>query len=232
MAGPLAPSDWEAVRLHAYQTERVLSRSSFFRRLAPTAALHHERLDGSGYHRGCSAAALSLPARVLAVADRYTTLTQPRAHRVAHPPEEAVAILAADARAGRLDTDAVAAVVKASGHKGPRPGPPSGLTPRERTVVGLLATGLQTKQVARVLGVSIKTADTTSSTPTGRWACRRGLVPPSSHCSTGSWHRENSRWIPGPTTPRVVSPNPRRRNAPCPLSPKRDVVPPSWQAHP
>ena len=42
----------------------------------------------------------------------------------------------------------------------PRLGRPSGLTPRERTVVALLARGMQTKQVARVLGVSIKTADT------------------------------------------------------------------------
>ena len=66
----------------------------------------------------------------------------------------------ADARAGRLDTDAVAAVLKVAGLKSPRLGRATGLTPRERTVVGLLARGLQTKQVARELGVSIKTADT------------------------------------------------------------------------
>jgi HD-GYP domain-containing protein (c-di-GMP phosphodiesterase class II) len=160
VAGPLSPGDWEAVRLHAYHTERILSRSSFLRRLAPTAALHHERLDGSGYHRGCSAQALPPSARVLAAADRYQTMTQPRAHRDAHPPGQAVEMLVADARAGRLDTDAVAAVIKAAGHKSPHPGQPSGLTPRERTVVGLLASGMQTKQVARVLGVSTKTADT------------------------------------------------------------------------
>ena len=160
VAGPLSPDDWEMVRLHAYHTERILSRSSFLRRLAPTAGLHHERLDGSGYHRGCSAQDIPLPARVLAAADRYHTMTEPRAHRDAYSPEQAAEKLVTDARAGRLDTDAVAAVVKAAGLKSPRLGQPSRLSPRERTVVGLLAKGLQTKQVARVLGVSIKTADT------------------------------------------------------------------------
>ena len=57
-AGPLTPDDWERVRLHAYHTERVLAgrRSSpRWRRRRP----HHERLDGSGYHRGAAAAALT-----------------------------------------------------------------------------------------------------------------------------------------------------------------------------
>jgi DNA-binding CsgD family transcriptional regulator len=160
VAGPLSPGDWEMVRLHAYHTERILSRSSFLRRLAPTAALHHERLDGSGYHRGCSGQALPMPARVLAAADRYHTMTEPRAHRDGYSSEQAAEELVADARAGRLDTDAVAAVVRAAGIKRPGLGRPSGLTPRERTVVGLLARGMQTKQVARILGVSVKTADT------------------------------------------------------------------------
>ena len=56
--GRLSPDDWERVRLHAYHTERILSRSAFLSSLAPTAALHHERLDGSGYHRGCPASAI------------------------------------------------------------------------------------------------------------------------------------------------------------------------------
>jgi HD-GYP domain-containing protein (c-di-GMP phosphodiesterase class II)/DNA-binding CsgD family transcriptional regulator len=159
-AGPLSPGDWESFRLHAYQTERLLSRSAFLRDLSVTATLHHERLDGSGYHRGCTAAALPLPARILAAADRYRTLIEPRAHRSAHPPETAAVKLAAEAREGLFDADAVAAVVEGAGLKRPRLDLPTGLSPRERTVVGLLARGLQTKQIARVLGVSPKTADT------------------------------------------------------------------------
>ncbi|MQA76621.1 MAG: HD domain-containing protein, partial [Solirubrobacterales bacterium] len=51
-AAPLTPDDWERVRLHAYHSERVLTRSPFLAALAPVATAHHERLDGSGYHRG------------------------------------------------------------------------------------------------------------------------------------------------------------------------------------
>ena len=49
---PLSPDEWERVRLHAYHSERILCRSPFLAALAPTASAHHERLDGSGYHRG------------------------------------------------------------------------------------------------------------------------------------------------------------------------------------
>jgi len=160
VAGPLSPGDWESVRLHAYHTERILSRSSFLRRLAPTAALHHERLDGSGYHRGCSAPEISVPARILAAADCYHTMTESRADRDAFPPAHVVETVVVDARAGRLDAEVVATVVEAAGHKRPQLRHPAGLTRRERTVVGLLAKGLQTKQIARALGVTAKTADT------------------------------------------------------------------------
>ncbi|MBA2312782.1 MAG: hypothetical protein H0V97_08285 [Actinobacteria bacterium] len=65
---PLTPDDWERVRLHAYHSERVLSRSLFLAALAPAATAHHERLDGSGYHRGMGEAELTPAARVLAAA--------------------------------------------------------------------------------------------------------------------------------------------------------------------
>ena len=157
--GPLSADDWEQVRLHPYQTERVLSRSAFLAALAPIAGLHHERLDGSGYHRGCSGAALSMPARVLAAADAYHAMTEPRPRRPALAPEQAAKTLGQEASRGRLDAGAVAAVCEAAGQRVPRLERPAGLTEREAEVVGLLARGLQTKQVARALGISIKTAD-------------------------------------------------------------------------
>ncbi|MPZ00347.1 MAG: HD domain-containing protein [Actinophytocola sp.] len=158
-AGPLSPDDWERVRLHAYHTERILSRSPFLASLAPIAAFHHERLDGSGYHRGSMAAALSVPARVLAAADAYHTMTEPRPHRGALTPQQAAGRLGEEVRAGRLDPDAVGAVLAAAGQRAPRISRPAGLTDRESEVVGLIARGLQTKQVARTLGISVKTAD-------------------------------------------------------------------------
>jgi DNA-binding NarL/FixJ family response regulator len=50
-------------------------------------------------------------------------------------------------------------VLEASGQPPPRIAPSTGLTRRETEVVGLLARGLQTKQIARTLGISVKTAD-------------------------------------------------------------------------
>jgi HD-GYP domain-containing protein (c-di-GMP phosphodiesterase class II) len=157
--GPLTADEWERVRLHAYHTERVLSRSAFLATLAAVASAHHERLDGSGYHRGAAGAALTRPARVLAAADAYHAMTEPRPHRQPLSPKLATEALGGEARAGRLDAEAVTAVLDASGQRVPRIARPAGLTEREAEVVGLLARGLQTKQLARALGISVKTAD-------------------------------------------------------------------------
>jgi response regulator RpfG family c-di-GMP phosphodiesterase len=157
--GPLSADDWERVRLHPYQTERLLERSPFLATLAPVAAAHHERCDGSGYYRRASAAELTPQARLLAVADAYHTKTEPRAHRPAGAASQAARWLGDQARAGRLDPDAVHAVLTAAGQPTARVGRPAGLTEREAEVVGLLARGWQTKQIGRRLGISAKTAD-------------------------------------------------------------------------
>ncbi len=90
--GPLTTGEWERVRLHPYYTERVLSRSPFLAALAPVATAHHERLDGSGYHRGVRGGSLTPAARLLAAADAYQAMTEPRPHREALPPERAAEI--------------------------------------------------------------------------------------------------------------------------------------------
>jgi HD-GYP domain-containing protein (c-di-GMP phosphodiesterase class II) len=157
--GPLTADEWERVRLHPYFTERVLTHSSFLSELAPVASCHHERLDGSGYHRGLSAATLTQPARVLAAADAYHAMTEPRPHRAPLSPAQAAETLGEECRAGRFDAEAVAAVLEAAGQPVPRIERPAGLTEREAEVIALLARGLQTKQIAGALGISVKTAD-------------------------------------------------------------------------
>jgi DNA-binding NarL/FixJ family response regulator len=86
-------------------------------------------------------------------------MTEPRPHRQPLAPERAAEALGEEARHGRLDPDAVTAVLEAAGQAAPRIERPCGLTEREAEVIGLLARGLQTKQVARALGISVKTAD-------------------------------------------------------------------------
>jgi HD-GYP domain-containing protein (c-di-GMP phosphodiesterase class II) len=157
--GELTSDEWERVRLHAYQSERVLSRSPLLAALAPVATTHHERVDGSGYHRGSAGPALTPAARLLAAADAFHAMSEPRPHRHALASPEAAEALGGEVRAGRLDPDAVAAVLETSGAPAPRIERPAGITEREAQVVGLLARGLQTKQIARALGISVKTAD-------------------------------------------------------------------------
>jgi HD-GYP domain-containing protein (c-di-GMP phosphodiesterase class II)/DNA-binding CsgD family transcriptional regulator len=158
-SGSLSQDDWERVRLHAYHTERILSRSPFLAALSPIATAHHERLDASGYHRGALAAAQPRAHRFLAAADACHAMSQPRPHRAALAPARVAEILNEEARAGRLDADAVAAVLGSSGLRSPTRPRPVALTEREAEVIGLLSRGLQTKQIARSLQISAKTAD-------------------------------------------------------------------------
>jgi HD-GYP domain-containing protein (c-di-GMP phosphodiesterase class II)/DNA-binding CsgD family transcriptional regulator len=157
--GRLTTSEWEQVRLHPYHTERILSRSSTLAVLAPVAGMHHERLDGSGYHRAASAATLGLPARLLAAADAFQAMTQARPHRPALSGSEAADALATDAREGRLDRMAVDALLAAAGlrHEVKAPVIPAGLTDREIDVLRLLARGNTNKQMGRRLFISPKT---------------------------------------------------------------------------
>ena len=157
--GPLSADEWEQVRLHAYHTERVFSRSPFLATLGTVASAHHERLDGTGYHRHATAPSLPPPARLLAAADAFQAMTEPRPHRDPLTPLTAGTLLGEQARLGRLDAEMVAAVLEAAGQPRPQIDRPAGLTEREAEVIGLLARGLQTKQVAHALDISAKTAD-------------------------------------------------------------------------
>ena len=108
--GELGSDAWMQVRLHAYHGEQMLRRCAPLEPVAALAGLHHERVDGSGYHRGAAGAAIPMPARVLAVADVYQALIAGRPHRPARPPASAAEMLRSQERAGRLDGDAVGAV--------------------------------------------------------------------------------------------------------------------------
>ena len=159
--GALSRHEWEQVRLHAYHSERILTGSERLASLAPLAGMHHERLDGGGYHRGSARAELPMPARALAAADAYQAMTQPRPHRPALAPEEAERRLLAGARSGSLDPDAAGAVLSAAGHAAvvPRQALPAGLSAREVEVLGLVAEGCSNAQIAERLVISRRTAE-------------------------------------------------------------------------
>jgi HD-GYP domain-containing protein (c-di-GMP phosphodiesterase class II) len=157
--GTLSPSEVERVRLHPYLTERMLSFSPALAPLGTLAALHHERLDGSGYPRGLSGDAVGPAGRVLAAADVYQALVESRPHRPARSPDAAARELRGEVAARRLDGDAADFVLRAAGHRVLRRKRwPMGLTSREAEVLRLIARGWSNKEIARTLHVSSKTA--------------------------------------------------------------------------
>jgi HD-GYP domain-containing protein (c-di-GMP phosphodiesterase class II) len=157
--GPLTGGEWEQVRLHSYYSERLLARIPTLAELARTSASTvHERLDGSGYHRGLSAAQLGPSARVLAAADVWCAMCEPRAYRPASSSSEAAEALRQAAGAGKLAGEAVDAVLESVGERARSVAePPAGLTAREVEVLRLLARGMTNKQTAQVLEISPKT---------------------------------------------------------------------------
>ena len=137
--------------------------------------------------------ALALPARLLAAADAYHAMTEPRPHREPLPPERAAQILAEEASAGRLDPDAVAAVLEAAGQRlhvsSARPGSPSA---RPRWSPCSPAGCRRSRSRERSESRSRRPTGT-SRTPTARSASPPAPRQPCSRWSTGSSHGENSR---------------------------------------
>jgi DNA-binding NarL/FixJ family response regulator len=135
-----------------------------------------------------------MPARVLAIADRYHDLIEERAYRPALSSDRAAAEIRRRVEDGRFDADAADAVLDAAGHVrqgGTRSSRPAGLTDREVEVLRLAVQGLTMRAIGSRLGVTAKTVDAhiqhiyvkTGVSTRGAlalFAIERGLMPPHS----------------------------------------------------
>ena len=163
--GPLTRTEFDRVELHPMLTEQMLRRSPALAVLNPVASAHHEKCDGSGYHKRVQADADHLGACVLAATEVYVGMTTERADRPPFSPADAAAELRRLESEGVLEPRASRAVLVAAGHgeppapSGKRQQHPGGLTRREVDVLRLAARGLTTQQIADRLYISPKTAD-------------------------------------------------------------------------
>ncbi len=221
--GRLSDTERERVRLHPYLTDRMLARVTALAARRTIAARHHERLDGSGYPRGLTAASLTPSDRLLAAADVYHAMTEPRPHRPALDGASAAPGSCGPrcAPAGWTATPPTPCS-RAAGHRAPaRRSWPAGLTAREVEVLGLRGPGAdRTEQIAQRLVVSPKTvsnhvehvyAKIGVSEPGGRHAVRRrsrassGRTSPAACPGTGAlvrrWGEALMTTHPGPAAP-------------------------------
>jgi HD-GYP domain-containing protein (c-di-GMP phosphodiesterase class II) len=158
----LTARETDSVRLHPYHGERALA--SLGGEGKPVAGLvmrHHERLDGSGYHRYVRSPDLSPAARILAAAEAFQTAREGRPHRPALSDAAAALKVRNAARDGKLSPEAVEAVLTCAGQASRRGTVerPTGLTPREIEVLRLIAAGHTAKEAAQQLDIAPKTAD-------------------------------------------------------------------------
>jgi HD-GYP domain-containing protein (c-di-GMP phosphodiesterase class II) len=161
-AGALTERETDAARLHPYHGERALaSLGGDGKAIASLVQRHHERLDGSGYHRNSRGPDLSPAARILAAAEAFQTARETRPYRAASTDATAAAKLRSAVREGQLCRDAVEAVLACAGQPARRDTAErlAGLTPREIEVLRLIAAGCTAKEAARQLDIAPKTAD-------------------------------------------------------------------------
>jgi HD-GYP domain-containing protein (c-di-GMP phosphodiesterase class II) len=162
---PLTRAEFDRVELHPMLTEQMLRRSPALAALNPVAAAHHEKADGSGYHKCLSGTSVHASAAVLAAADIYVALTSERADRPAAAEGLAANQVRQLASRGALAPSAADAVIEAAGQGKPlrskprKPVHQGGLTGREVEVLRLATRGLTTKAIGERLFISAKTAD-------------------------------------------------------------------------
>jgi HD-GYP domain-containing protein (c-di-GMP phosphodiesterase class II) len=124
--GRLDPMEYEIIKQHVRWGEEIIRRmtaelslegSPQERMIRNIVSTHHERGDGSGYPRGLTMAQIPMEGRIVAVADVYDALSNPRAYKPAWEESKVSAELRAQAQRGQLDSDCVEALLAAEAER-------------------------------------------------------------------------------------------------------------------
>jgi putative nucleotidyltransferase with HDIG domain len=97
--GPLNELEWEAMRRHATLGERLLARIVQQPEVLAVVRSHHERWDGRGYPDGKRGDEIPLAARIVAVADAFQAMIEPRPYRALRTRESALSEVVSQAGA-------------------------------------------------------------------------------------------------------------------------------------
>lgn len=89
--GPLTKQEWEIMRRHPVVGAEILRPVSRMRGVAAIVRHHQEKWDGSGYPDGLHGESIPMGARILAVVDAYSAITDERPYKSARTYEEAEA---------------------------------------------------------------------------------------------------------------------------------------------
>ncbi|WP_086480315.1 HD family phosphohydrolase [Oceanospirillum sanctuarii] len=107
--GTITAEEREIINNHMTLTIRMLEQLPFpkhLRNVPEYAGGHHERMDGKGYPRGLTRNEMSIPARIMAVADVFEALTSSdRPYKKAMPLSQTLTIMGRMVEDNHLDPD-------------------------------------------------------------------------------------------------------------------------------
>ncbi len=105
--GKLTDEEFNIMREHTYYTYQILRDVAGFEEIAGWAAFHHEKLNGKGYPFHLCAEQLDTGARIMAVADIFSAITEERPYRKPMEKERALKVLHDNVETGGIDGDIV-----------------------------------------------------------------------------------------------------------------------------
>lgn len=105
--GKLNKKEWAIMKSHTYYSYYVLENIKEIPKLKEWAAFHHEALNGTGYPFSIDKNKLSIGARILTVADKFTALTEDRPYRDGYAKDKVISILKDNVEENIIDANIV-----------------------------------------------------------------------------------------------------------------------------